>query len=44
MKNIILAALALAVAAALPAEAAEGDTVKTIRTRGEPLCGAEQDR
>lgn len=39
MKSIILAALALASAAALPAEAAEGDTVKAIRARGELLCG-----
>lgn len=38
MKSIILAALALASAAALPAEAAEGDTVKAIRARGELLC------
>lgn len=34
MKNIILAALALAGAAAVPAQAAERDITKAIRARG----------
>ncbi len=39
MKTIILAVLAATGAAAIPAVAAEGDTVKAIRARGELLCG-----